>query len=311
MRHQATVRSLFPEPAAAGPATAEAYNEVGDKLPALRRRRPRQPLCVRQPPRLWRPLHLGADRRQARGVEVAWPRVHPCARRGLRPPAPWLRRIVARARELGFRRIFAHGFDLAEGQVERARALSEDIAGAPGVRIVFEVGDLTQGPGGGGRLHRPRPVPLRRAEPYPDRRPARRPRRVRRVTRGWFVASVRAAGSTPSIFIDSVEKRPHLPPGQRRGPLRHRAERRSARGDRLPPVRGAGVAPAGRRSLPDRGHARLDIFHGRFAPDPRWNPQSICADEIEPALLSLEEAYARRPAFIDRAAHLLLVGRPH
>ena len=55
----------------------------------------------------------------------------------------------------------------------------------------------------------------------------------------------------------------------------------------------------------------LDLFHSRFAPDPRWNPASLPADVPSSARLALlEEAYSRAPGFMERATHLLLVGRP-
>ena len=54
----------------------------------------------------------------------------------------------------------------------------------------------------------------------------------------------------------------------------------------------------------------LDLFHSRFMPDARWNPAcSTGDDELADELVRLEEAYVRRPGFIDHAAHLLLVGR--
>jgi hypothetical protein len=54
----------------------------------------------------------------------------------------------------------------------------------------------------------------------------------------------------------------------------------------------------------------LDLFHSRFAPDPRWNPESLQVDsQISDELVRLEEAYATHPNFIDRANHLLLVAR--
>jgi hypothetical protein len=54
----------------------------------------------------------------------------------------------------------------------------------------------------------------------------------------------------------------------------------------------------------------LDLFHGRFMPDPRRNPEcrftdSPLANELE----WLENTYATSPEFMDRAAHLLLVAR--
>jgi hypothetical protein len=54
----------------------------------------------------------------------------------------------------------------------------------------------------------------------------------------------------------------------------------------------------------------LDLFHTRFAADPRWNPSSLQSDSrIDDELGRLEETYATNPAFLDRATHIMLVGR--
>jgi hypothetical protein len=42
------------------------------------------------------------------------------------------------------------------------------------------------------------------------------------------------------------------------------------------------------------------LFHGRFAPDPRWNPPYLTEDRsLEDELSRLEEAYSAIPAFMD------------
>ena len=52
----------------------------------------------------------------------------------------------------------------------------------------------------------------------------------------------------------------------------------------------------------------LDVFHNRFAPDPRWNPPPLSIDrKLSDEFERLEEMYADRPPFIERATHLLLV----
>jgi SAM-dependent methyltransferase len=57
-------------------------------------------------------------------------------------PGTWLRRIVARARALGFKNITARGFDVARGQIQRARLLARNLSGIPGINITFDVADL-------------------------------------------------------------------------------------------------------------------------------------------------------------------------
>jgi hypothetical protein len=52
----------------------------------------------------------------------------------------------------------------------------------------------------------------------------------------------------------------------------------------------------------------LDIFHNHFAPDCRWNPGSVFADNhLSPRLACLEQTFARSPDFIDP---LVAVYRP-
>jgi hypothetical protein len=54
----------------------------------------------------------------------------------------------------------------------------------------------------------------------------------------------------------------------------------------------------------------VDLFHNRFAPDPRWNPASLAVDnQLYDELERLEETYATSSRFMERATHLLLVAR--
>jgi hypothetical protein len=55
----------------------------------------------------------------------------------------------------------------------------------------------------------------------------------------------------------------------------------------------------------------LDLFHGRFASDRRWNSRgSTLGPEFVNELDRLEELYCRDPEFVDHATHLLLVAAP-
>ena len=121
-------------------------------------------------------------------------------------PGTWLRRLVTRAHVLGFSTIIARGFDVARVQVQRARLLARDLSGISGVNLTFDVADLT------GELpeadasvdltlclysvlsHLPvASLPKISAE-------------VARVTSGHFITAVRPVGSTPTIFVNSIEK---------------------------------------------------------------------------------------------------------
>ena len=59
-------------------------------------------------------------------------------------PGTWLRRIVTEAHRLGFKKIEATGFDIAETQIARARELTRDVRHLPGVSLSFEVRDVTK-----------------------------------------------------------------------------------------------------------------------------------------------------------------------
>ncbi len=55
----------------------------------------------------------------------------------------------------------------------------------------------------------------------------------------------------------------------------------------------------------------LDLFHGRFARDKRWNPaNAVPSSRLSRELQRLEEAYWRDATFLDHATHLLLVAAP-
>jgi hypothetical protein len=54
----------------------------------------------------------------------------------------------------------------------------------------------------------------------------------------------------------------------------------------------------------------LDVFHTRFSLDRRWNPLDLPQDDgLLSELAQLEEAYATKAEFIDRATHILLGAR--
>jgi len=224
-------------------------------------------------------------------------------------PGTWLRRLVTRAHSLGFSRISARGFDIAGAQVERARLLSRDLSDLPEVALTFEVADLCD------RLPKnDKSVDLTIClySVLSHLEVIRLPwiaRELARVTRGFFVATVRPIGSPPSVFVDTVENaqqfrqdnildrcRVELCDGrcftmnihlfsasELRGYFAHDFEIETLRG--------------------------LDLFHSRFALDPRWNPlvPALADDQFDSELSRIEDAYGASPRFMEHAAHLLLV----
>jgi SAM-dependent methyltransferase len=225
-------------------------------------------------------------------------------------PGTWLRRLVTRARVLGFTSITARGFDIAQAQIQRARLLARDLSSFPGVTFTFDVADLTS------RL------PESDASvditlclysvlshlPVPSLTDISK--EIARVTSGYFITTVRSIGSIPTAFIDSVEKVHQL----KQDHVRNRCEIEFCDGRRIAFNFHLFTASELRSYFASRFDIEdlqgLDLFHGRFTPDPRWNPACLRVDsQLSNELVRLEEAYATSPDFMDRAAHLLLVAR--
>jgi SAM-dependent methyltransferase len=224
-------------------------------------------------------------------------------------PGTWLRRVVTHARRLGFSKISARGFDVAVAQVQAARRLARDLASVPGVRLTFEVADLLD------RLSEPdASVDITLClysvlSHLPVLDLPKVASEFARVTRGYFITTVRSIGSAPTAFVDSIEKAKHFK-------LDHRLDRCE-----LEFRNGCHIAVNfhlfAAHELKDlfqplfgiEGLRGLDIFHTRFIPDRRWNPASVLLDErLMLELTQLEETYATDPKFMERATHLLLVG---
>jgi SAM-dependent methyltransferase len=223
-------------------------------------------------------------------------------------PGTWLRRLVTRARQLGFAEITAHGFDVSLIQIQTARRLANDLTGLAGVHLSFEVADLLE------------PLPAADASVdivlclysvlshLPIEALPKVAAEIARITKGTFITTVRSVGSTPTVFVDAVEKARHFKLDHRRD----RCEVEFGNGSRVTVSFHLFTAGELRNCFEPHFHIEdflgLDIFHSRFLPDRRWNPVSVIADQcLKLALASMEETYARDPRFIERAAHLLLV----
>jgi SAM-dependent methyltransferase len=225
-------------------------------------------------------------------------------------PGTWVRRIVARAKTLGFTSIVARGFDVADAQIQAARLTARDLARLPGVDLTFDVADLT--------------APLPEADASVDitlclysvlshLATASLPdvaAEIGRVTRGHFITTVRPVGSPPTIFVDSIEKARHLQHDHAQNESKielYDGRRFTVRFHLFDALELRGCF-ADRFVIEDlRG---LDLFHSRFALDPRWNPGSVQIEHpFRDHLMHLEDAYSQTPGFMERATHLLLVGR--
>jgi hypothetical protein len=102
---------------------------------------------------------------------------------------------------------------------------------------------------------------------------------IARVTSGHFIATVRSIGSTPTILIDSIEKARHF----RHDNCRDQFEIELCDGHHIEMGFHLFTASELRSyfaGLLDIDELRgLDVFHNRFALDPRWNPASLAVDD--------------------------------
>jgi SAM-dependent methyltransferase len=261
-------------------------------------------------------LHEYADRRVWTLLEVKLTDLHATGASSISildagcGPGTWLRRLVTRAHVLGFSTITALGFHVARVQVQRARLLARNLSGISGVNLTFNVADLT------GELpeadasvdltlclysvlsHLPvASLPKISAE-------------VACVTSGHFIATVRSVGSTPTISVDSFEKARHI----KLDNSRDRCEIELCDGRHIVSSFHLFAASELRSYFTDHFDIEdlrgLDLFHNRFAPDPRWNPLSPTVDnQFSDELKWLEETHATSSGFMERATHLLLVAR--
>jgi SAM-dependent methyltransferase len=223
-------------------------------------------------------------------------------------PGTWLWRLVLRARALGFTSIVARGFDIAEAQIERARLLARNLSGVPGVDFTFEVADLTSRlPESDGSVD----ITLclySVLSHLPVGSLADVSTEIARVTSGHFITTVRSIGSPATAFVESMENVRQLKQDHVRG----RCEIELSGGRHIAFNFHLFTASELRRCF--SGHfdiedlRGLDLFHSRFSPDPRWNPAHL-QDSLADDLLRFEETHATNRAFMDHAAHLLLVAR--
>jgi len=309
MRHRPVTRPLEGADASAPLSDiAAAYDCAGDSYVAYADGDPARPFAFEG-------THGFSDRKVWSVLEHKLQGLRTAGRTSVRlldagcGPGTWLRRMVIYARQLGFSRITARGFDIAQAQITTARRLAGDLVQQPGVDFRFEVADIDDRfPEADGCVDLTLCLYSVLSHLQMDHLPYIAAE-LARVTRGHFVTTVRATGGPPTIFIDSIDKA------------------RSFRLDRsldrceIELVDGRCIslnfhlfrAHELRRYFAPHFQiddlCGLDIFHHRFAPDQRWNPVSASENaDLASRLADLDESYARHPAFMDSATHLLLIG---
>ena len=223
-------------------------------------------------------------------------------------PGAWLRRLITRARELGFTNINARGFDIAREQLRRARFLSKELETLPGVHLRFDAGDVTH------RLPEAdssiditlclycvlNHLPVSALDAVV--------KEFARVTRGVFMTTVRPQGSPPTVFVDSIEKAASF----QNHPEVDRFEVRLNDGHSYTLDVHLFSATELQKLFTTYfvvpTMVGLDLFHSRFATDPRWAPHVAYKEDMFcEHLQRLEDVFATDPDFLEHAVHLLLV----
>ena len=227
-------------------------------------------------------------------------------------PGTWLGRIVLGAQARGFTTIEAYGLDISPAMVALARAtlhLARAARGVSGLLVDVAIADLNQ------RL----PFPNRHFDinlclfgvlnHLPAAAHAAVASELARVTGDALFVTVRAVGSLPTIYVDRLDRA------------------RSYRQDNDADWMDVDLADGRHLGFPSHLFSAdelrqlfrplldtvsaigLDVFRGRFATDPNWNPPALRSqDSFDESLDRLERQYGSDPDFIDRAAHILLVG---
>ncbi len=224
-------------------------------------------------------------------------------------PGTWLLRLAVRARDLGFTAIDARGFDISREMIalaETRKAAIDD----PHIGINFDVADIADALEDEDDGSYDLALCLYGVLNHlPDDARVHAACQLTRVAGGDLFASVRTIGSTPSIFVSALD--------------RARDFHQDNEHDRLE------IDLADGRHIAFSSHlfsaaelqalfvadlrvvevVGLDLFHGRFALDPRWNPSSLSSAATAESLERLEHLCAHDPAMLDRATHLLLHAR--
>ena len=232
-------------------------------------------------------------------------------------PGTWIRRVVLRAYELGFTRIHVRGFDLSGAMIGRAASMAADLTRTlpRGYSCIsIEHGDARMP-----LSENSRSVDLCLClygvlnHLAVDDLPATAAE-LGRVTGGELFVTVRAAGSLPTIYVDRMENARDF--RQDNDVDRMEVDLADGRHLCMPShlFRAADLLDLFGPHVHAPALHGLDLFHSRFAGDPRWNPDALRDDpRFMQQLDRLEQFYATDPLFIDRAAHIMLhgTGRGH
>jgi SAM-dependent methyltransferase len=225
-------------------------------------------------------------------------------------PGTWTCRVIRRARELGFKRIVARGFDLSGAQIQQAKTFARELGAESGIAVEFNVGNLTDR--------------LQEADASVDLTlclysvlshipVAEQPQvisELARVTRGKLITTVRAVGSMPSGIVADIEDVQRLRLDHRRDwyEVELNGGRKAEFSFHL--FKSVELTQLFSRAFKVELIEGLDFFHHRFAGDQRWNPRNLeFSKSLVNTLSALEEMFLMNPEYIDHANHLLLIAR--
>ena len=224
-------------------------------------------------------------------------------------PGTWLFRLAIRARDLGFTAIDGRGFDISQEMIalaDEAKTAFDD----PHIDFRFDVADIASALDDEDDGSYDLVLCLYGVLNHlaPDARIAAA-EALTRVAEGDVFVSVRTIGSTPSIFVAALDQARDFHQDNERDRLEIELVDGRHIGFSAHLFTAAELQALFSSRLQTAEIVGLDLFHGRFAPEPRWNPQGLSADDIEESLVRLEHLCAHDPAFLDRAAHVLLHAR--
>jgi hypothetical protein len=130
-----------------------------------------------------------------------------------------------------------------------------------------------------------------------------------RVTQDTLFVTVRAAGSLPTIYVDSLDHARNFQQDNEADRMEIDMLNGEHIGFTSHLFTSTELDGLFRPHLKQATLFGLDVFHSRFATDRRWNPAHFDSEaEFVSDLELLEQRYACDPHFIDRAAHILFVG---
>jgi SAM-dependent methyltransferase len=225
-------------------------------------------------------------------------------------PGTWLLRTAARAHDLGFTAVEGRGIDISPAMIALARQAAADLRDA-GIGITFDMSDILE------TLEQEGPHAcdialclygvLNHVAPETFAAVARG---LAQVADGALIATVRTAGSLPSIFFTGMEQARRVHQDHEHDRLEIDMADGSHIEFGLHLFRASEVRALFAPYCTIRELVGIDLFHSRFLPQQGWNPVLDDDAALDAGLSRLEHFCAADPVFIDRAAHILLHAEP-